>query len=209
MDRKHLGIGLVAIAGVGAVVLASRKSKSPLVSRSDRVVLIGDSLGVGLRKPLQAMAMADGVSFSGQACGGTMIRNWTEQHASFAGCTYGLSYLRDARPTVVLVSLGTNDAYATVDQIEAERPALERLLQAIVDMGARPIWVDPPKLEAAPNIQPVLAMIYGSQTAAKYGMQHFRSDLVDVHMSGDKIHPTPQGYEAWSRALWNWLRTAR
>lgn len=206
MDRKHVGLGLMAIAGVGAVLLATRKTKAPLVSPGDRVVLIGDSLGVGLRSPLGELAAADGVAFQDQACGGTMIRNWTKEIASFAGCTWGLELVREARPTVVLVSLGTNDAYASTEQIDAERPSLEKLIESIIGMGARPIWLDPPKLEEAPNIQALLSMLYASPAGQRYGMPHFRSDLVDIAMQADKIHPTKAGYKTWSLALWRWLR---
>jgi GDSL-like Lipase/Acylhydrolase family len=210
MERKHLGIGLVAASAVGALLLATRsKSKAPLVGKSDRVVLIGDSLGVGLRKPLGALAQADGIPFMGQACGGTMIFQWVRQDTNFGPCTFGQQHIRAANPTVVLISLGTNDAYAQADQIESERPKLEELLQDIIDMGARPIWIDPPKLETAPRVPQVMQMIYDSPTARKAGMPHFRSDQMDIQMTGDKIHPTRAGYDAWSTALWKWLRTPR
>ena len=209
MDRKYIGLGILTLSAVGAVILSSRKSKSPIVTKSDRVVLIGDSLGVGLRKPIASLADSEGIWFQGQACGGTMIFQWIREDTKFGTCRFGQQLVRAAQPTVVLISLGTNDAFADTDEIEWERPKLEQLLQDIVDMGARPVWIDPPKLETAPNIQLVTEMIYSSPIAKSIGMPHFRSDLLDIQMSGDQIHPTGQGYAVWSDALWRWLRSER
>lgn len=209
MDRKYIGLGLVAASAVGALILAGRsKKRGPLVSKSDRVVLIGDSLGVGLRKPLGALAQADGIPFFGQACGGTQIFQWVRQDTHFGPCTFGQQHIRAAEPTVVLISLGTNDAYAQPAEIESERPKLQELLQDIVDMGARPIWIDPPKLEKAPHVPQVMEMIYADPVGRRVGMPHFRSDLLDIQMSGDKIHPTGAGYQTWAEALWKWLRSS-
>ena len=211
MDRKHLGIGLVVASAAGALLLAtrSRRKSSALVTKADRVVLIGDSLGVGLRKPLAKLAEADGIPFFGQACGGTMIFQWVRQDTTFGPCRFGQQHIRAAEPTVVLISLGTNDAFAQADQIESERAPLEELLQDIVNMGARPIWIDPPKLQTAPRVPEVMTMIYDSPTGRQAGMPHFRSEQLDIPMTGDKIHPTGAGYEAWAANIWKWLRSER
>lgn len=212
MISKNVGYALLGGAVLGGLALLLRKGSSskPLVGPGDRVVLIGDSLGVGLRKPLGALAEAAGIPFAGQACGGTMIFQWVKEQTAYPShdtsvakrCAFGLAYIREVKPTVVLISLGTNDAHASVDQIAKEQADVQTLIAAIQDMGARPVWIDPPRLVAAPHVPEMLQIIY---SGAAENIPHFRSDELVIPMGGDHIHPTGAGYAAWADALWQWL----
>lgn len=209
MDSRRIGYMLIGGAALGALgaLLFGRKKRSPLVSPGQRVVLIGDSLGVGLRKPLASLAEASRVELFPQACGGTMIRQWTKERtaypphdtASTRRCDFGLGYVRDARPDVVLISLGTNDAYAPVATIQDELGDVRALVQAIRQMGATPVWVDPPHLAKAPHEGQMRQLI------ATADVVHFPSYELGIEMGGDAIHPTGAGYARWADALWTWL----
>ena len=99
-------------AAVGLLLLKPAAAKTqrrlPRLTVSSRVLLIGDSLAVGLRSPLSSLASADAIAFRGTGIGGTHIGSWT-------GGT--LSRALAFNPTLVLVSLGTNDAYMPVPDV--------------------------------------------------------------------------------------------
>ena len=215
MDRKQLGYGLVAASAIGAIVLAAtggkpKAKRQPLVREGQRVVLIGDSLGVGLARPLAKLAAASGVTLDPQACGGTMVFQWVREDTAYPGhdttvakkCTFGLRYIRQAQPDVVLISLGTNDAYSQESVIAKEHEQVAQLVTAIREMGAQPVWIDPPKLAKAPNVPAMLQLIYSGPASE---IPHFESDEMDVSMSGDAIHPTGNGYDSWAAGIWAWL----
>jgi len=209
MDSRKIGYVLIGGAALGALgaLLFGRKKRSPLVAPGRRVVLIGDSLGVGLRKPLSLLAEASRVELSPQVCGGTMILQWVKERTAYPQhdtslakrCDFGLGYVRDARPDVVLISLGTNDAYAPLSTIEAEYADVHALVQAIREMGATPVWLDPPHLAKAPHEAEMRQLIATADVA------HFPSYELGIEMSPDAIHPTGAGYAQWADALWAWL----
>lgn len=155
-----------------------------------RVLLIGDSLAVGLNVPLQRLATDAGTSLRGRGKQSTTITDWdhgtvlSEELAAF-------------RPSVVLFSIGTNDM--KMFHPEGEAPALARILKTVRDAGAELVLILPPTMPF-PD-----AGVRGMLAAS--GARGYPSTALTIQRGPDHIHPTALGYAGWSGALWTWLRT--
>lgn len=203
-DRLWLYAGLAGLAGIGLVRLLG----APRVRRGDRVLIVGDSLAVGLTPPLTALAKDGGVQLQSLAKEGTRIDQWSQSAA-----------LKEAldkfQPTLVLISLGTNDEYMQGKDVGArQRPELQRLIELIdhfprkVDYGLGPeqgiVWIGPPTLPKA-QTNGVVPMILAEASALRARFRYFPSQRLTIPRGADQIHPTARGYAAWAGALWQWL----
>jgi len=178
------------VAGVGLV----RAFRGPRIEAGKtRVLLIGDSFADGIGPPLQALAADGNVPFSRLSRSGTRIDQWAasqklaERLASF-------------QPTLVLVSLGTNDEYMTGSDVPARQaPYLEQLLLRLQGAGAEVVWIGPPRLPRATNgVVPLI-----KRTVPK--SHYFASDRLSIPRGPDGLHPTLKGYVGWAGAVWKWL----
>lgn len=203
----YVGLGAAALTAVGLVELLS----GPTLRPGDRILLIGDSLAVGLTTPLGALAKDKGLAFMGLATVGTRIDQWAQSQP-----------LKDAlesfKPTIVLISLGTNDAYMLPppDVGQRQAPYLDELLRVIASgftrsedygMGPRAIvWIAPPTLpQAAVSLGPVRALIEAQATLLNRRVALFPSERLTLARGPDGIHPVVSAYAAWAGALWQWL----
>lgn len=193
MERRWLYAGLAVAAGVGLTTLIRRGPK--ITAGQTRLLLIGDSLAVGLGPQLQAIAKDQKVPFDAVAEVGTRIDQWAtradlDQH------------LAAFKPTLVLVSLGTNDAYMQGDWVVGrQQAALQALLAKIKASGAEAVWIGPPTLplKTSNGIVPMLKATIPSS-------HYFPSDTaLQLPRGPDGIHPTVAGYAGWAGALWQWL----
>jgi lysophospholipase L1-like esterase len=187
----------IIIAGTFVVGLAgwaiTSASKAPMVRPGDRLLVIGDSLGVGLNKSMAA-GTPGAIAYDNISVGGTAIFQWARQSK--------LDQIRAKAPTVVLVSLGTNDGF--MDDPASEAKSLQKLLFELRAMNMRVVWLLPPQV-AAPRLDIVRAMVL-EQVPAR--------DVIDseqwpVQLSGDGIHPTGAGYKDWSARIWRELTANR
>jgi len=213
----YVGLGAATLTAVGLVELLG----APTLRKGDRVFLLGDSLAVGLSAPLGALCQESGVPFQSLATVGTRIDQWAQSQP-----------LADAlaafQPTIVLVSLGTNDAYMLPspgqDIGARQAPYMEQLLSKIEqyphlsDSSTGPraiVWISPPTLPAAAvSLGPVMQLI-GQEHAvsfprikprvAFFPTQSLDAPVETLPRGPDGIHPTPRGYAAWAGALWQWL----
>lgn len=192
--KKGIAIGLGVI---GLLALASKASSlkgglsgAPAQARPARLLLIGDSLAVGLRAPLAALAASSGVPFEGHGIVGTRIDQW-------AGNAKLDQYLATFKPTHVLVSLGTNDENVGTGWAAKEAPKLHALLDKIRAAGAEVLWIGPPSLPF-PRVG-VSDMVKGLVE------RYYPSELLQIERSPDKLHPTLAGYAAWAAQIWKWV----
>lgn len=188
--RKELGI---LLGGAGALLLAllgsSRKGRP---RTAPRIMLIGDSLAVGLERPLGALAAAAGVPFEGHGVTGTRIGQWSL--GDKAPMNHLDGWLAAFRPTHVLVSLGTNDAAGS----GVDRASVETLLRKILAAGAVPLWIGPPAMP------PRIALNAVQEAVRSTGVVYLSSDRLEIPRAADGIHPTSLGYGHWARAVWDW-----
>ena len=190
MDRVWLYAGLSVAAAVGLV----RALRGPRIEPGKtRLLLVGDSLAVGLAPPMRAIAKDQSVVFDSIAKEGTRIDQWASSAALG-------DKIVSFQPSLALVSLGTNDEYLEGDgAAERQRGYLRQLLQRFADARVPVVWIGPPKLPRPTN--GVVAMIRSEVPGTNY----FPSQLLEIPRGPDQIHPTARGYAGWAGSIWQWL----
>lgn len=201
--KQWLYAGLALVAGLGMV----RLMNGPRLRKGLRVLLIGDSLAVGMAPHFAALAKEAGVNFQAMATVGTRIDQWAT-NADLA------KLAQSFKPELVLVSLGTNDEYMQGDVVAKQRAALDKLLLVLMDWthshdyGLGPehiVWIGPPTLPKAKS-NGIVAMIQdaaGSVLSPRYW--YFHTERMEIPRGPDSIHPTARGYAGWAGAVWHWL----
>jgi len=99
------------------------------------------------------------------------------------------------RPTIVVISLGTNDEYLNATAGRAESDELNSLVSQIKSVGATISWVGPPPLPPTYSgnhpsgvVIPMIASAASSQ-----GFNFFPGNQLNIpRQSADKLHPTPR-----------------
>lgn len=154
----------------------------PAVPSGGSVILIGDSLGVGLGAPLKALAEADGVTLAGWAESSTRIPHWRKYLAAIHPLP---------SPDLWLVSLGTNDCLLPDPTVE--RADLIALLELL---GPRALWLAPAPSPATPKLDAVLDMV------REVGGVVLPPPPDGYARGKDQIHATGAGYAAWAKYVW-------
>jgi len=197
-SKTWIYAGLLAAGAYGIVRLLSR---GPLVKADSRVLLVGDSLSVGLKSCLKSLAGEDGVAFSHVGKEGTTICQW----ASESG--YG-AQLRSAvasfKPTLVLVSLGTNDEHIPVYNASYDmRTSIDcaaKLITQLVGSGIKVGWIGPPtNAHVSSTLRKSIASIVGED-------YYHHSELLTIPRGPDQLHPTAKGYCGWASSIWRWAK---
>lgn len=187
-DRTWIYASLLLAAGVGVVSLVRRGPK--VTPGSSRVLLIGDSLAQGLSPPLTLLAKESRVGLTTIAQQGSTISAWSR-----GALLPGLKAKLAEKPTLVLVSLGTNDEYlapAQLSQVAADAKALLALLEPIPV-----VWILPPTLPKSIGVTAALRSL---------APHTFDSYAYVIPRAADGIHPTPLGYSGWAGTIWKSLK---
>lgn len=188
-NRAWILAGAALSAGIGFVFVLG--SRHPRLGPHSRLLLVGDSMAVGLAPHLSALAEDEGVPFRAVAQQGTTITDWgLGAQASELGAA-----LESFRPTIVLVALGTNDEYLSEAALEAEEDDLDALLEQLACYDVA--WVGVPALPKESN--GAVAMIRST------GVPYFPSQNLTLERAADRLHPTVSGYAKWAGMLWSWL----
>ena len=159
--------------------------------RGARVLLVGDSLAAGMSPPLKRRIAEDGATLATVARVGTSIRQWARNG-------WLAEALAQARPALVLVSLGTNDMETQGDRTDDIRAILDRVRGA----GARMVWVEPPTMPTLRDRAGVRVALHATIRPESL----FPGPSVPIQRAKDQIHATPQGYADLSAALWSWVK---
>lgn len=203
-SKEWLYAGLVLMAGLGAARLLG----GPRLRKGMRILLIGDSLAVGMAPHFATLAKEAGIEFKSLAISGTRIDQW----ASSAELAKTLESLQ---PELVLVSLGTNDSFMqSKDAVVKQQAQLEKLLALLTqwsrkkDYGLGPehvVWIGPPTLPKppSPGIPKMIQEAAGSVLAPRF--TYFHSEKLTMPRAPDGIHPNVRGYAGWAGAIWHWL----
>ncbi len=172
-----------------------------------RVLLFGDSLAVGLTKPLGVLAKAAGVTFAGDGVQSSTIRDWLAGGgADAAGAAKVLRprLVQDLakRPRLTLVSLGTNDMRTADPAAEGRRAGA--LIAFLKENGAEQIrWIAPPSMpfDSASTEAFRTALDESCRVA---GVPVFDSRATSFERDG--IHFTSKGYQRWAAAIADWSK---
>lgn len=189
---------------------------------SAAVMVIGDSLAVGLNPRIRALALKDGMTFiDGAPKGGTMISQWSKKDGRMKGNGFLYSRLADdiarmkktgADHKVALVSFGTNDNYS--GQWPDTNNNLPGMLKEFRDAGIEVCWIGPPKLPSSirsfvtpgarvPRRDDILENLKSHFDAAHW----VPSDTLPIPQQPDHIHPTVQGYDLWAGKVFDYMKT--
>lgn len=204
-SKQWLYAGLALVAGLGVVKLLN----GPRVRRGMRVLLVGDSLAVGMAPYFSALAKESGVEFKSLATVGTRIDQW-------ASSAELVKLLDTFQPELVLVSLGTNDSFMQGGDavIAKQKTQLQKLLALLTQwprranhgLGAEHIvWIGPPTLPnpPTPGMSKMIQESAGGPLSPSY--HYYHSERLDLPRGPDKLHPTARGYAGWAGAIWHWL----
>jgi hypothetical protein len=167
-------------AGVGAVC-------TPHLRPGDRVLLIGDSLAVGLKTPMRELAARSGCEFGAFAESGTTMKRWL-------GDGQVTALLQSYRPTLVMACLGTNDSKGNTPD---ETLALQvgQMREWLTSTGAHLLWIAPPKLPFPERV---------SKLVVAAGIDSFPSAALPIPQP-DGIHTSGRGYAGWAEHVFAYL----
>lgn len=203
-----MGAGLFNIligAGVALVLLGTGKKTAPAAPpakqppvwppcppEGTRLLLVGDSLSVGLAPRLKAAAQGCGTHFDADDRGGTNIAGWSK---------WIVGDLAKYQPTAVLVSVGGNDFYR--EDTQKLRSQIDEFVAAVRGSGARLLYISPPAFTALTDKAGVRQM-WAQTWAQAPQFDMFLTEQIDIPLSGDGIHPTGAGYDMLAQLLWEW-----
>jgi lysophospholipase L1-like esterase len=186
-------------------------SSGPKITGSSRVLLIGDSLSVGIASHLGPLVTATGAQFQalGQSCStilqwnnGACLFNVTNGCASNGQnkCAQLPGVLQSFRPDITIVMLGTNDSGPGVSGAELDKRAvaIAGLLQKIKAGGSQVFWVLPPTLPASSLPQrDAVSQLITAAVPKGYYLDSAKLSIPRV----DTVHATSAGYDIWSQAI--------
>jgi lysophospholipase L1-like esterase len=190
VDRRWILAGVLLAGGVGVARLVTAR---PKIRSSTRLLVVGDSMAVGLTPHLKGMATEQAVPYLALAKQGTRIDEWAQSAKMDAAIT-------ELPATLVMIVLGTNDAFTnyTPEQVAQHVAAL---LAKIPD-GTDVLWVGAPALPATYGGRAPDPMILTAiQDSVKY---YFPSHELEIPRGPDNLHPTAEGYAGWAGAIWDW-----
>lgn len=157
-------------------------------------LLLGDSIGVGIQKPLNERSEAYGTKMTTRLKIGSTASYWNNVVED-----------GDAGYPIIVLSLGSNDA--AMANPESEAAAMDSLIAKLSDRGAHILWFPPPSFHA---------------DALKPNQQKFQQMLMDrgvipldllgpqpsVASDPMKLHLTPDGYRVLASQIFDALTRA-
>ena len=209
-ERKGLNPWLAfgLLAGGAFLLIRSARAANPVWRKvdfgKDRFLLIGDSLAEGLGVPLTdpnanvagRVVSKRGARISAYVGNGNMVADLQRTLAEF-------------QPTVVLVSLGTNDEAARLrdpyaDIKKATEANVAALLKSLANYNV--IWIGPPQLpwENDTLFRQMLRQAVGPEN---YFASHLSHPVNNARIrANDGIHFTAKGYKDWLDAVGEWIK---
>lgn len=189
--------GAIAV-GVGTAAMAFGGVRTPKVKPGQKVFLLGDSLAVGLSRPLSAIAADHKVEFKSMAKEGTRLDQWANNEALYKA-------IREFKPDVILVSLGTNDEYMKLDAKTRQRPHIQKLLKELRS-HAPVVWIGPPTLPksggyAWSGTNGAIPLIIENVPSSHY----FPSHKLPIPRAPDRLHPSVRGAAGWAEKIWGFI----
>lgn len=217
-----LAAGLTVVAGDPSLSNAAERFT---FRQHDRVVLIGGTFIERMQQDshLEALLTLENtgkqLTFRNLGWSGDTV--WGESRALFGTQQDGFARLvkdvRDARPTVLMVSYGGNEAYAGLAGIERFREGLAKLLNELQPPDVRLILIaPPPRMRPSPRLpdpepyNQVLQQYAEILAAEAHGREAgfinlagapFRQSLSLVDYEADGIQLSAQGHRRCAEAI--------
>lgn len=177
---------LVSSAALGAEGKDQTKkaTNESMLPSGSRIVLLGDSLAQGMASPFLTITKKCGYKGMVYATHSTTIDYWSKRIERI---------MSDTRPSLVLISLGTNDS--GILRPELQRPHIKKIVGTVKKYNSKILWIVPRKLPQKFRSQDAIRKMIAEETNS-YSVQ------VEIQMSKDQIHPTQQGYGEWIKSVW-------
>lgn len=206
ISTSHMNRFLVFLA---AMLLAPAASAA--VQPGDRVLLLGDSEAFLLKEDFPSVLPPD-VKFTAVVAPGSSVISWSEKQPQEWARVFR------ARPQVILVSLGANDACQGPSTVGNEPPFLTRFLAKLRRVRAREVyWLGPPRIghptdpkqctaaRAVPGLEAFAAMVRTTD------VPYLDARTVAIDLWGDRLHcsrpqfpgDTRHGCLTWARWIWD------
>lgn len=173
---------LIGALAVGALLLLTRRPPTSSIRIQGPVALVGDSVAVGLSRPLGVLMRARGFDFFADAEVSTNARQWVQR----------IEQVLARRPRTVFVNLGGNDAASPALTSEFVQN-IQRIAIKIRSAGAAPIFLEPPNRPS-----PAFAVIQQGLRAT--GAPVLVPSLA-LPRAPDGVHFTGAGYQAWAEEI--------
>lgn len=166
----------------------------PKVRENSRVLFFGDSLAQGLSPHIRELATEAGIPYVGAGVQGSRIDQWIA--SDWLDTT-----IDEFQPTLVLICLGTNDAYSNLTPDEVL--GAMRMLLGSIPLEADVVWIGVPGLPRTYSGRtPNASTLQRIEEEAPF---YFPSHELDIPRSPDTLHPNAQGYAGWAGAIWDWI----
>ncbi len=217
------GLGENCVDAQGNTTTGGGSNGGPGQTQGIKFLIIGDSLSVGLKPQFKTLIAADGGVLVNRGMGedpdnrgGTTITQWANSFAA-----QSLDYYASNKPSIVVISLGTNDANGQHNQQQVKTDTA-KLIQVLQSKGVgKIIWIGPPKFTSTtseggsrtdtPNVnnttvQTVIAGIKSGQSGCYYDTYSKNLNIFPQKYNG--IHPGGDGYGVWAKAVWTSYKTS-
>lgn len=168
---------------------------SAIVRPGSTVLLIGDSLGVGLSHRFKQLAKEYGYIPYSHVINGSQTIQWRR---------YIDADIDKYKPSLVIISLGTNDAVLSDTWVLKHADDYKILSDKIKAGGADVVWIGPPKMKSSRIQSQEMVMSLIKERVVFY----YDSTLIDFNRSLDGIHSTPSGYSMWMDSVWSWMASS-
>ena len=209
-----LGIGLLLYAVSASATVTSSGGGDRLITdwSKERVLVIGDSLGVGLGLILEDELIRKGVgAYHNISLGGSSINQWGRN--GYKLNTLLRQNLESFKPTLVLISLGTNDeatrkysldppmgpSYNVASSRKKYLASLKELLKNVDSVWLGPPEADPSKWPMDRNFRDMLKNAWGTR--------YFDTEKVNPGKSRDKVHFSTRGNKVWLTSIIRFLES--
>jgi hypothetical protein len=160
----------------------------PSLEKGSKILLVGDSLAVGLSREFNIVAKKAGYVPVVHAKIGSSTMQWLK---------WIKGDLRTHHPKLVVVSLGTNDA-AGYGMVEKMPDMHRKLVDAVLNADSFIVWVGPPAISTkrVKKIEEVRQIIKEATPI------YFASEELDIRLF-DGIHSDGVGYSRWMQKVWH------
>ena len=153
-----------------------------------RLMLVGDSLAVGMGHEFSRIARSLHYTVNVHAKVGSTTRQWIK---------WIDRDLTVYRPDIVFVSLGTNDA-AAPNALTLWPDMYEVFAAKVRDSGATLVWIGPPEVTSS-RVKKLTEVRHAIRSVAPL---YFGSEALRINQ-WDGIHTDADGYETWIRHVWD------
>lgn len=157
------------------------------ISAHERILLFGDSMVEVLQPRLTDYCLENGHELRPAIWYGSTTAAWAEGGEL-------TELLRDAKPTMVIVALGSSEISSR--DVDRREPYVRRIVRRV---GARKLlWIGPPNWREDTGINALLARVLGED-------RFFRSAELTLPRKADGIHPDAEGGALWADAFVDWI----